>query len=103
MGTPFAAETAALPANRKSCSPSLFSPFFPSFETASDGTRRSRLVGAVSGYSFLDAEVIDDLEHAGYAVGHHAGKVLVRFRGHDTHECHVPILHDNMNRGNGAP
>jgi hypothetical protein len=34
-GDAFAAETAALPANRKSCSFSLFSSFPPSFETAS--------------------------------------------------------------------
>jgi hypothetical protein len=35
MATLFAAETAAFPANRNTCSPGLFSPFSPSFENAS--------------------------------------------------------------------
>ncbi len=58
---------------------------------------------AAPGDVFLDAEVIDDLEHAEHAVRHHAGKIPIRFRGNDTHGCHVPILHDNMNRRHGAP
>ena len=64
----------------------------PGSGCGSDGTRRSQLVRADSEDISFDAEVIGDLEHAGYAIGHHAGKVLIRFPGNDTHECHIPIL-----------